>query len=73
MLLRKLIIFDYSNELAFFEAKQRGVICGGEEDGSAIHMEYHRAAPTYGDNRAIWRLTLCFGFPQGHGEPRPLC
>lgn len=34
MLLRKLIIFDYSNELAFFEAEESGVICGGEEDGS---------------------------------------
>lgn len=28
MLLRILIISDYNNELAFFEAKERGVVCG---------------------------------------------
>lgn len=31
-LLRILIISDYNNELAFLEAKECGVICGGGED-----------------------------------------
>lgn len=34
MLLRKLIIFDYYNELSFPEAEEGGVICRGMEDNS---------------------------------------